>query len=162
MGYGTSASPETAYRRFLAAAKFGLPSAANMLAMLYEKGLGVPQDLVQAHHWYKRAAAHDDPEGLYNLGRVYEEGIGVVADADTAATFYLRAAEANQLDAQASLGYLYESGALRDGVDYAEALYWYKFASGLGNPKAANNYGAMFYFGREVEQDFEEAVVWFK
>lgn len=50
-GYGTAKSPERAFKYFLDAAKFGLPEACNILACLYECGLGTNTDLNQALEW---------------------------------------------------------------------------------------------------------------
>ena len=47
------------------------------LALLYDKGLGVPQSDAQAFHWYTRAAEHGDRRAQYNLGLMYMNGQGM-------------------------------------------------------------------------------------
>ena len=56
-------------RDYLAAAQDWLSAASQgdvasqfRLAQLYERGLGVPQDLVEAHRWYNIAASRGDAE----------------------------------------------------------------------------------------------------
>ena len=41
-----------------AKAEAGDPKAQNNLGVLYEKGQGVPQNVVKARHWYRLAAGH--------------------------------------------------------------------------------------------------------
>lgn len=52
----------------------------NDIGTLYEKGIGTPQDTLQAIHWYERAIQHGDL--LYaptNLGDIYRKGLAPVA-----------------------------------------------------------------------------------
>ena len=42
----------------------GLADAQTSLGMLYEEGLGVPQDNVRAYMWYSLAAAHSTGASL--------------------------------------------------------------------------------------------------
>ena len=42
--------------RYRKAAESGNTNALNNLGMMYEKGLGVDADIVQAHKWYSLAA----------------------------------------------------------------------------------------------------------
>lgn len=61
-------------------ANLGEVRAQYDLAVLYDKGLGVPQSDTQALLWYTRAAEHGDPRAQYNLGLMYLNGQGVPAD----------------------------------------------------------------------------------
>ena len=45
------------------------------LAILYEKGLGVPQDSEEATNWYRLAAEQGDVDAQFNLAILYEEGL---------------------------------------------------------------------------------------
>ena len=47
---------------FLHAANLGLPDSQFNLAVLYERGFGVQQSLVEAYKWYAIAAAQGDAE----------------------------------------------------------------------------------------------------
>ncbi len=53
------------------------PRAQYDLALLYDKGMGVPQSDAQALKWYSRSAAHGDQRAQYNLGLMYMNGQGV-------------------------------------------------------------------------------------
>jgi len=58
-------------------AKLGEPRAQYDLAVLYDKGLGVPQSDTEALRWYTRAAEQGDARAQYNLGLMYMNGQGV-------------------------------------------------------------------------------------
>ena len=58
-------------------ANLGEPRAQYDLALLYDKGLGVPQSDAEARRWYTRAAEHGDARAQYNLGLMYMNGQGV-------------------------------------------------------------------------------------
>jgi uncharacterized protein len=47
---------------------------------MYLNGHGVPQDYVQARHWWEQAAAQGNALAQYNLGLVYANGQGVSQD----------------------------------------------------------------------------------
>ena len=58
-------------------ANLGDPRAQYDLAVLYDKGLGVPQSDSEALRWYTRAADQGDARAQYNLGLMYMNGQGV-------------------------------------------------------------------------------------
>ncbi len=55
-------------------------AAQCSVADMYERGLGVEQDLTQARHWYLKAAALDNHIAQYQLGLMYKNGLGVSQD----------------------------------------------------------------------------------
>jgi TPR repeat protein len=57
---------------FLKAAEHGNADAMNYLGMMYEHGLGVPQDYGQAMQWYRKAAWHGNEWAQCNLHRLYD------------------------------------------------------------------------------------------
>ncbi|BCA53501.1 hypothetical protein W02_06410 [Nitrospira sp. KM1] len=61
-------------------ASMGEARAQYDLALLYDKGLGVPQSDEQALLWYKRAAEQGEPHAQYNLALMYMNGQGVPVD----------------------------------------------------------------------------------
>ena len=107
--------------------------------MMYESGIGVLRDYVEALKWYRKAADHIrvpkleyiqkglTRESQRMLGLMYENGIGVPRDYAMALKWYLKAAEQGDSYAQLTLGRMYENGT---GVsrDYSEALKWYRKA----------------------------------
>jgi len=70
-----------AARWFAKAATLGLSDSQFNLAVLYERGDGVPQSLVDAYKWYAIAAAAGDAESKARIG-VLQSQLG---DADKAA-----------------------------------------------------------------------------
>ena len=58
-------------------ANLGEPRAQYDLAVLYDKGLGLPQSDAEAVRWYTRAAEQGDVRAQYNLGLMYMNGQGV-------------------------------------------------------------------------------------
>ena len=145
-----------------AAAKFGLAEACNMLATMYEHGLGRQIDMASAVYWYKISARKSNSDALNNLGRIYESGVkGFERSLNLAAQFYYRAAEQNHLDAQTNLGYLLQLG-LGCEVDFKKAVDWYKLAAEQDYARAQNCLGSMYYRGLGVKQDFGQAVLWYR
>ena len=54
--------------------------AQGRLGTLYDFGLGVPQDYVQAAKWFDKAAARGNAEAQWALGNQYARGMGVPQD----------------------------------------------------------------------------------
>jgi localization factor PodJL len=57
-----------AARWFAKAAALGLSDSQFNLAVLYERGDGVPQSLLDAYKWYSIAAAAGDSESKQRVG----------------------------------------------------------------------------------------------
>ena len=53
------------------AAEQGYASAQTNLALMYEDGLGVQQDYVEAVKWFRKAARQGDASAMENLGASY-------------------------------------------------------------------------------------------
>ena len=87
------------------------------LGFRYERGEGVPRDLVEAVKWYRKAAEQNYAKAQYNLGVCYAFGDGVAKDQVEAVKWFRKAAEQNYAPAQFKLGLSYTN---RDGV--AEGL----------------------------------------
>jgi uncharacterized protein len=73
-------------------AEAGNPDAQCMLALLYQLGMGVPQDGAKAVRWYERAASQSHPVALNNLGTIYFQGMaGVPPDREMGLKYYKQA-----------------------------------------------------------------------
>ncbi len=92
------------------AADSGDARAALYVGVLYDTGLGVPQDPAQALAWYRRAAEAGSAAGAFNVGVLYDAGQGVRQDSRLAASWYGRAAAQGFGRAQYNLGLMYEAG----------------------------------------------------
>ena len=124
-----------AYPLLQRAASGGQTRAAFYLGYLFDQGLGVMQDFVQAREWYQRSAAAGDTSAMNNLGVMYAIGRGVPRDDAAAIAWYRKSAAGGHLMAISNLADRYERGA---GVaaDSAIALTLYKRAAFRGHEPA--------------------------
>ena len=72
-------------------AEKGNAEAAFNLAVMYEEGRGVSQDLKEAVDWYETAVEKDYVEAYYRQGLLYEKGLGVAQNMEKAVQLYKRA-----------------------------------------------------------------------
>ncbi|MFN8627642.1 MAG: tetratricopeptide repeat protein [Candidatus Binatia bacterium] len=70
----------TALRLITPLAERGSASAQYNLGLLYERGLGVPQDFVEAARWIGKAADQGFPKAQLALGNMHSLGLGVPRD----------------------------------------------------------------------------------
>jgi TPR repeat protein len=96
----TPKNPAEAFRWFIAAAVRGLPTAQSAVAACYDDGAGCAVDKKQAYHWASKAAAQNDPRGLYLTG---EHGVGTSVDLKSALSSYERAVQAGSHSARVPL-----------------------------------------------------------
>ncbi len=150
---------ESAYRLIKPFAEQGLPVAQFNLGLLYETGLGVPQDYAEAVKWYRKAADQGHVFAQSCLGVMYALGQGVPQDYAEAVKWYGKAAEQDHAPAQYNLGFLYENG-LGVPQDYAEAVKWYRKAADQGHVFAQCCLGVMYALGQGVPQDYVLAHMW--
>ena len=69
-GPGRSSNYQAAAHWFNEAAVRGLLDSQFNLALFYEQGLGVDQNLLEAYHWYGIAARAGDEEAARRLDRL--------------------------------------------------------------------------------------------
>ena len=116
-------------------AERGDAKTQNRLGNIYYHGDGVPKDLGQALHWFRKAAEQGYAPGQFNLARLYREGRGVEQDYSRAVHWYEKAAEQGLAMAQFFLGKSYAEG---QGVpkDPVLAYYWLDRAAIQGDADA--------------------------
>jgi TPR repeat protein len=73
------------------AAKRQSAAGAYCMGLLFERGMGVKQDLAQAAKWYTDAGALGQGLALFRLGEMYWKGIGVKQDKELAYAYILLA-----------------------------------------------------------------------
>lgn len=117
------------------AANRGLAMAQYRLAKLYERGEGVPADLVQARQWTERAAAAGNRRAMHDLGVYFARGEGAPLDEAAAFRWFRQAAELGVADSQYNLGVLYQQGR-GVGASASEALFWFLVAARQGDEDA--------------------------
>jgi ankyrin repeat protein len=87
-----------AAKLFKQAAARGHPGAQYYLAMICERGAGVPKDLAAALDWYRQSATNGFAEAAVVLGNYYSEGLVVKQDHAEAFVWYsVAAAEGHRL-----------------------------------------------------------------
>lgn len=119
-----------AFDEFRALAIEGEASAQYRLAVMYEKGQGVPQDDAKAVSWYIKAAVQDDARAQFALAEMYAKGKGVEQNDKQAATWYLEAADHGFPKAQQTVGLMYAKG---QGMpqDFVQAYKWLSLAGDM-------------------------------
>ena len=149
--------------KFQAASEKGSDGAMWTLGVMYQDGLGVVQDIVEAARWYRKAAEKGHADAMYTLGQLYYEGASgsFIIDHTQAFEWFRKGAELNHTYAMAYLGYLYYNG---HGVtlDYTKALEWSKKAADNGYERSMYYVGYMYANGQGVTQDRNEAIKWMR
>jgi len=142
LAYLQSGETAAGARIVRAAADAGYPPAQYRLGKLYETGLGVAEDPLQARQWTERAANAGNRKAMHNLGVMYAEGRGAPQDMNAAAQWFERAALAGSPDSQFNLAVLYEQGRGRPR-SLPDALAWYSIAARSGDQEAASRADAL-------------------
>ncbi|MEQ8586615.1 MAG: peptidoglycan-binding protein [Thalassobaculaceae bacterium] len=135
--------PREAATWFREAAINGLDVAQFNLGVMYETGLGVPEDQTRALLWYHSAAEQGFALAQYNLGRLYTFGQGIPQSDAEAKRWFQRAADRGVADAFYALA-TFEPGELerermmytaaKAGAEAAQA--WLRDRSAGGTPDA--------------------------
>jgi len=132
-----------------------------ILGTVYDKGLGVPEDKVEAERFFRIAAMKGNVNAQYNLGNIFFYGEGVTINYDEAMRWWRIAADQGHARAQNNLGSMFQQS---DGVgrDYFEAARLYRLAAVQEDAIAQNNLGFMLENGFGVAQDMTEAMQWYR
>jgi TPR repeat protein len=135
LGHMVAMLPQEAVRWYLAAARQEHAEAQFDLALMIEKGVGVPApDPATAAGWYTRAAMQHHGPAAHNLGILYAQGLGVEADGDTARELFELAISQGEDAAMFSLGLLLLQGAPKLAQD-VESAYMYGVLSTIHDPQ---------------------------
>ena len=153
------ANDADSFNAMMALAKKGDAEAQYHVGMMYNNGIGTPQDRERALEWFEKSAASNDPLGAYKLGCYYDgQGAGIVElDPDQALKFKLVAAEAGYALAQHDVGNLYD----RRG-NPEEALKWWKKAGDQGYPGALFSLSRSYSAGKGTPRDLSLSYAYFK
>lgn len=108
-------------------AKAGNSEAALLLGMMYERGIAVPANQVEALYWYQQAAMN--PVNAFVLGTYYSEGLGLNKDLEKGKSLLQQSADAGFSYANLNLAVLKHG----DGEDFLPDL---DKARELGNSTA--------------------------
>lgn len=102
------------------------PEAKFELGRLYEKGMGVDQNVERAIELFHESADAGFPDALNDLGFLYfQGGLGIVRDQRTAIHYFERAAELRHPEAMFNFAALIDDGIVegKTNVHAAELLY---------------------------------------
>jgi TPR repeat protein len=149
-----------ALNEFLPSVMEGDINAQFYLALMYEKGAGVPQDPFKAFKWYNLAAEQGNPEAMFKLGVYYYDGSGGAAkDAEQALSWFGEAAGEGITPAQFNVGLIHAKGF---GVarDYGLAAKWFRVAAKQNHALAQHGLGIIYARGLGVERDLVRASMW--
>ncbi len=143
---------------FRRAAEGGDASAQYNLALMYERGEGVPQDYKEAAVGSRRLLIRIWCRRFWIwLNFFFAPPIRhLMADVGKAVQYYEKAANLGSAVAQATLGTIFTRG-LSGKVDYEQAVKWYRKAADQGEPDGELGLGVMYALGHGVPVDFEEA-----
>jgi hypothetical protein len=126
------AGQEESIQELRARAEAGDAEAQNDLGVIYANGNVLPQNLVQAAAWYRKAAEQGDSRAQANLGLMYATGRGVPRNDVEAVAWYRKGAAQGHRVSKSFLDRMYED---RRGVseDDAEFIEWLSAAEGQDN-----------------------------
>jgi TPR repeat protein len=120
-----------ALRLYSPLAESGNAQAQYRLGIMYQNGLGVTHDNVEALRWFRKSAEQGNADAQHNVGFHLSYGYGVPRDQTEAVKWTRMAAEQGHASAMFSMGVAYEHG---EGVskDFTKALKWYRMAEDGG------------------------------
>ncbi len=133
--YGDGLYREAA-RYWTEAARAGDARSRFNLAVLYEHGKGVEQDIETAVVWYRQAAKAGFADAQFSLANILMSGAGPVEkNVDEGLMWYLQAADAGHIQSQFIVGSILVDGELAP-QDLVTATSWLKLASANGHMEA--------------------------
>jgi len=154
-GIGIKPNGKEAFKWLLKAAKMGHRDAQFDLAIMYEIGEVVKEDIKNWLKWLKVLANKNHPRAIAILGShaKYTE-----KNTEKALELYKRAYELGDERAPFGLGKIYEKEQ-----DYKEAFKWYNIgANETRDFEAPRKLSEFYTYGKGVANDYDLAVKWYK
>lgn len=142
-------------------------------ALFYHKGLiDNEPNFEKAFNYAKKAADLDDEKALHLVGSYYENGIFVEKNIEIAYEYYLRSYD---LDFPYALPFKDRNEIFNQHVDpelhkirtwlstekHQEAMEWYDLAVENNDIDAIMDLGLMYFYGYNVQEDFEKSFAYF-
>lgn len=122
------------------------------LAILYQNGVCVEQNLSKAINWFEKSDKSGYPPSRYSLGDIYYSKS--FYNDKKAKKYYLKILFEDNLEIITRLGNIH----LHDDENLREAIGYYQLASEKGFVPAFNNLGMMYFFGKGVDKNLTKAV----
>ena len=139
----------------------GNKNAIVKLGIMFEEGIFVSQDHVQARHYYEQAMLAGNWNGHVKLAQCYLAGRGIAVNYHQAYTLLTKAARNGNTEAHVLSGQCFEEGK---GVkqDILQAVHHYRVAAKNNNPEAKYCLGRLHEEGKGVEKSPTEAFYYFQ
>lgn len=99
----TFVADSSVFDALLASAKSGNVKSQLKVAIAYDNGDGVGQNLHEAAVWYRKSALNGNRDAQFNLAGIYQSGEGLPADAIKAAVWFRvarKSGSANAVEAE--------------------------------------------------------------
>lgn len=119
----------TAISEIRTAAERGDRDAQFELGLIYQGGLGVPQDKEEAQRWFTQAAQKGHGRAQYALALLYREQGASIGQS---LKWQRQAAQSGYAEAQYGMGLLYANGQYLQ-QDNAQARFWFERAAAQGH-----------------------------
>lgn len=136
----------------------GSDYAAYLLGKAYLDGAALLQDIPKSSELLIQSADKGFAPAEYVLGKLFYRGEIVMQDTAKALIYLERAAEKENPYAA------YLAGKIRltdEGFkDISKAIHLFRLSAEQGNDFAEYQLGKLYLYGKDVEQDYEEAVRW--
>jgi len=141
------------------AADKGSMTAVKTLAVIYEKGEGIPKDAAEAIRWYGKLAEQDGEYGV-KIARFYHAGKDVPRDMVEALKWHVKLAEMDP-DHYVRVADIYRFGQ-GVPVDIKKALAYYQMALEKSEGSdALEALGDLYSEGKDIAKDIPQAVNWY-
>ena len=121
----------------------GNVTAQFNLGVLYERGLGVAQSMIEAVEWYRSAAEHNHAPAQYNLALAHAEGRGAGRMRSSRHAGITAPPSRGLVPAMINFAIIYERG---EGVGRSllDAYAWYRAAAARGDNAAEKRAGELY------------------
>ena len=152
---------DAAFKLYTQAADMGLKEAKYDLAVLYASGNGTPKNLKRAAEILKPLADGNMPEAEEFLAMMYYNGDGVERDLQKALLYFQKGIVLENTEALLYAGLCLANSGQVDGEKAGKIVCYWTKAAKLGEVVAKVNLGLLYYDGKIVPQNHEEAFKWF-
>jgi TPR repeat protein len=139
----------------------GYVAAIYNLAVIYDQGLGVDQDVDRANELYKRAANQGFPLSMYTLAQRYAEGDkgSIIRDDGQAYEWYAKASDSGLIDATVKVGEsLWRGTGVPNGANPRRAVEALQRAAEAGSNQAKLLLGMYYTDGKANYSDDSKSV----
>ena len=132
----------------------------QLLAICYEKGVGIKEDINKAISLYSSLVDKDVEESMISLGLIYNNSSYDGHNYQRAVDLFTRASELGNVNAMVHLANMYylSTNDHQFQFDFEKAAKYYKLAADKGNSYAAEKYADMLVNGIGVTQNKKEAL----